>query len=131
VAGPVRIQYEGAFYHVTSRGSEGRKIWFGKADCEKFRSSSRGQERNTAVSLGISRDEVFQDRKDSRNMAIYLMKVRTGMTNRDIGNLFGAMRYSAVAKAYARFSTRLSEHKTLRKKFGHVNVSAPVSTLKG
>jgi chromosomal replication initiation ATPase DnaA len=79
--------------------------------------------------LGISRDEVFQDRKDYRNMAIYLMKVQTGMTNGDIGNLFGAMSYSAVAKAYARFSTRLSEDKTLRKKVGQV--SALLSTFKG
>jgi chromosomal replication initiation ATPase DnaA len=47
--------------------------------------------------LGISRVEVFQDGKDYRNMAIYLMKVQTGMRNKDIGNLFGTMSYSAVA----------------------------------
>ncbi len=71
--------------------------------------------------LGISRDEVFQDKRDYRNIAIYLMKVQMGMTNRDISNLFGAMGYSAVAKAYARFGTRLSEDKRLRRKAGQVN----------
>ena len=77
----------------------------------------------------ISRDKVLQDRKDYRNVAIYLMKVQTGMTNRDIGNLFGAMSYSAVAKAYTRFTTRLSEDRTLRRKVGQV--SAVLSNFKG
>jgi chromosomal replication initiation ATPase DnaA len=72
---------------------------------------------------------VFQDRKDSRSMAMYLMKVRTGMTNKEIGNLFGAMSYSAVAKVYARFGTRLSEEKTLRRKVREV--SALLSKFKG
>jgi hypothetical protein len=71
---------------------------------------------------------VFQDRKDNRNVVIYLMKVQTGMTNRDIGNLVGAMSYSA-AKAYGRCSTRPSEDKTLRKKVGQVD--ALLSTFKG
>ncbi len=38
MARALRIEYEGAFYHVTSRGNEGRKIFFGKADYEKFKS---------------------------------------------------------------------------------------------
>jgi len=79
--------------------------------------------------LGISRDEVLQDRKDYRNMAIYLMRIQTGMTNRDIGDLFGAMSYSAVAKAHARFNTRLSEDKALRRKVGQVR--ALLSNFKG
>jgi chromosomal replication initiation ATPase DnaA len=62
-------------------------------------------------------------------MAIYVMKARTGMTNREIGNSFGAMSYSAVAKAYARFSTRLSEDKTQRKKVRQV--SALLFTFEG
>jgi len=36
MARPVRIEYEGAIYHVTSRGNERKKIFFGKADYEKF-----------------------------------------------------------------------------------------------
>jgi hypothetical protein len=93
--------------------------------------SWRSEKITDAVSscLGISRDEVFQDRKDYRNMAISLMKVQTGMTNRDIGNLLGAMSSSAVAKAHARFNTRLSEDKALRRKVGHVR--ALLSTFKG
>ncbi len=33
---PLRIEYEGALYHVTARGNEKRKIYFTKTDYEKF-----------------------------------------------------------------------------------------------
>jgi putative transposase len=36
MARPLRIEYEGAFYHVTSRGNEGRRVFFSKSDYEKF-----------------------------------------------------------------------------------------------
>ena len=32
-----RIEYEGAFYHVTARGNEPRGIYFTKSDYEKLR----------------------------------------------------------------------------------------------
>lgn len=34
---PLRIEYGGAFYHVTSRGNERRKIFYGNSDYEKFK----------------------------------------------------------------------------------------------
>ena len=37
MARPLRIEYEGAFYHVTSRGNERRKIYFSKSDYQKFK----------------------------------------------------------------------------------------------
>ncbi len=33
---PLRIEYPGAFYHVTARGNEQREIYRGRADCERF-----------------------------------------------------------------------------------------------
>jgi REP element-mobilizing transposase RayT len=36
MARPVRIEYEGAFYHVTARGNERKKVFVSKADYEKF-----------------------------------------------------------------------------------------------
>jgi putative transposase len=36
VARPLRIEYEGAFYDVTLRANERRKVFFGKADYEQF-----------------------------------------------------------------------------------------------
>lgn len=38
MARPLRIEYEGAFYHVTCRGNERKKIYFGRSDYDKFRS---------------------------------------------------------------------------------------------
>ena len=37
MARPLRIEYEGAFYHVTARGNERRNIFFGKSDYKRFK----------------------------------------------------------------------------------------------
>jgi len=37
MARPLRIEYAGAFYHVTARGNERRDIYFGKTDYERFK----------------------------------------------------------------------------------------------
>ena len=37
MARPLRVEYPGAFYHVTSRGNERRKIFHAKSDYEKFK----------------------------------------------------------------------------------------------
>ncbi len=33
---PLRIEYAGALYHITSRGNERKEIFLGDADREKF-----------------------------------------------------------------------------------------------
>jgi len=37
MARPLRIEYPGAFYHVTARGNERRRIFYGKVDYEKLK----------------------------------------------------------------------------------------------
>ena len=37
MARPLRIKYEGAFYHITARGNERKKIFFAKPDYAKFK----------------------------------------------------------------------------------------------
>ncbi|SPD74708.1 transposase (fragment) [uncultured Desulfobacterium sp.] len=37
MARPLRIEYEGAFYHVTARGNDRQDIFFSKTDYEKFK----------------------------------------------------------------------------------------------
>jgi REP element-mobilizing transposase RayT len=34
---PLRIEYEGAFYHVTARSNERRNIFFAESDYEKLK----------------------------------------------------------------------------------------------
>ncbi len=41
MARPLRIEYEGAFYHITARGNERRRIFLSKADHEKFLANLR------------------------------------------------------------------------------------------
>jgi REP element-mobilizing transposase RayT len=36
MARPLRIEYPGAFYHITARGNERKRIFFGKSDCDRF-----------------------------------------------------------------------------------------------
>jgi putative transposase len=38
MARALRIEYEGAFYHVTSRGNDRKRIFFSKSDYSKFKS---------------------------------------------------------------------------------------------
>jgi putative transposase len=37
MARPLRVEYEGAFYHVTSRGNEKKEIFFSPEDYEQFK----------------------------------------------------------------------------------------------
>jgi putative transposase len=36
MARPLRIEYSGAFYHITSRGNERKPVFKGNRDREKF-----------------------------------------------------------------------------------------------
>lgn len=37
MARPLRIEYGGAFYHITARGNERKRIFFGKSDYDRFK----------------------------------------------------------------------------------------------
>jgi putative transposase len=63
----------------------------------------------------ITDNEVFNNSGHWRNVAIYLIKKFTSLPNGQIGELFGGLSYSAVAKAYQRFVVRLNQDKSLRK----------------
>ena len=42
IARPLRIEYKGAFYHVTGRGNERKKIYYSNSDYKKFKSLLKG-----------------------------------------------------------------------------------------
>ena len=50
MARPLRIEYPGAFYHITARGNERKKIFFAKSDYDRFKSCLKeaGSPANTA-----------------------------------------------------------------------------------
>lgn len=72
----------------------------------------------------ISPDDIFKNKGEYRNIAIYLMKKMTGMTNKQIGHLFDNLSYSAVTKAYQRFSRSLRNNEVLSK-----NIAGIVANL--
>jgi REP element-mobilizing transposase RayT len=63
----------------------------------------------------LSLDEFLANGKAGRDIAIYLLKSHAGMTNRQIGGLFGGISYSAVAKAHQRFSVKVMKDRSLQK----------------
>jgi CRP-like cAMP-binding protein len=65
--------------------------------------------------LGISIEDLAVQKDDKRDLTIYLLKKYTGLTNRRIGDLFGGLSYSAVAKVYARFPEKAEKDSALGK----------------
>jgi len=62
----------------------------------------------------ISEDELLRANSgEMRKIVIYMIKKYTGTTNKHIGELFGGISYSAVAKTYQRFLNQLREDKSL------------------
>lgn len=80
----------------------------------------------------ITREQVVKssrenaENRNARNIGIYLIKKYTGMTNRQLGELFGGISYSAVAKAHHRFEACLKKDNKLKK-----TVSSIMSNVKG
>ena len=73
-----------------------------------------------SVFFGIDNKEVLNNRKEYRNICIYIMKKYTGMTNGQIGQIFNGLTFSAVAKVYQRMSKTVEENRTMRKKVGKI-----------
>lgn len=64
---------------------------------------------------GVTLEEIAGNRRSqARNAGIYLLKKYTGATNADIGELFGSISYSAVAKISQNFSKQLAGDKELK-----------------
>jgi putative transposase len=61
----------------------------------------------------LGREVFLENPGDLRDITIFLLKKHTGMTNRQISQLPGFPNYSAVAKAYQRFSARLKREDSL------------------
>lgn len=66
---------------------------------------------------------------EARYIAVYLMKVRTEMTNNEVGEYFGGLSYSAVAKIRQRFSDKLTRDRSLRKRIEKMD--REMSNVKG
>jgi hypothetical protein len=66
--------------------------------------------------FGVDNETVMNDRREYRNICIYILKKRTDMTNAQIGQIFNGLTFSAVAKVYYRMSKAIRENRARRKK---------------
>ncbi len=69
-----------------------------------------------ASNFKVSPEQVLSDSGEYRNIAIHLMKKWTAITNKEIGELFEGLGFSAVAQANSRFSRKLMNDKILWKR---------------
>ena len=57
--------------------------------------------------FNVTRDVILEDKREFRNIAIYLSKKYTGLTNREMGSLLGGISYSAITRVYQRFGQKI------------------------
>lgn len=70
-----------------------------------------------AHEYGVAVDAVVSGReREARRVAIYLIKRRTSVTNREIGKRFGGVSYSAVSKVVERTEREMEKDKNLKKR---------------
>jgi REP element-mobilizing transposase RayT len=79
-------------------------------------------------SFTLSSDQMIKTR-EHRNMALYLMKQLTSLSNRHIGDLLGGLSAAAVAKTYQRFSEKMAKERSVRKRVEAIR--AQLSRVKG
>ena len=77
----------------------------------------------------VSQEDVFKDKGERRNIAVYLIKKWTSVTNGQIADMFGGVSFSAIAKANERFSVKIKKDRTLRKAVD--KISRKMSFVKG
>ena len=76
-----------------------------------------------------SKDDILNSKGEQRNLAIYLAKRYSNLSNREIGEIFGNLSYSAVTKVYQRFMQKMEKDTHLVKKVQ--TLKAHLSNVKG
>jgi len=77
----------------------------------------------------VSPEDIFKDKRERRNIAVYLIKKWTSITNGQIADMFEGMSRSAIAKANERFSAKIMKDRTLRRAVD--KISRKISYVKG
>lgn len=132
VYGGMMLGREGFIREVLSRLEndqlEGAEVSHRKA----LRASTGVEEIISALCehYGASLEELAQNkRSQARNAGVYLLKKYTGATNAEIGELFGGISYSAVAKISQNVTRQMAEDSEL---MGRIrNLAASISIFKG
>ena len=67
----------------------------------------------------MNKEEILLSR-EKRKIAICLIKENTEITNRQIGEVFGGISYSAVSKIYERYKNDMQKNKKIRKQIDQI-----------
>ena len=86
MARPLRIEYKGAFYHITARGNERKRsghLFQGRYKAILVDAASGVERIIDAVAdhFEVSPEDVLKDKREIRNIAVYLIKKWTSVTN--------------------------------------------------
>jgi chromosomal replication initiation ATPase DnaA len=77
----------------------------------------------------ISVADLRQLKGDERDIVVYILKTCTELSNKDVGEYFGGLSYSAVAKIKERFLGKLERDRALSKRVGKIKQT--LSNVKG
>ena len=105
---PLRIQYPGAFYHVTSRGNERKLVFQNSRDREKYLSYLESAHDRYGPGDGV------RPQQATRKICIYLNYRRSGLNLKEIGEYFGMQR-SAIGRLSRRSGKTIKGDQKLRK----------------
>ena len=105
MARPLRVEYEGAFFHVTSRGNERKEIFSSAEDYEKFKTY-----------LYEAREKFGYKLHAYVLMTNHFHLLIETPEDRQIGYMFGGISFLAVSQSVKLFSLRLAEDRKLSKK---------------
>jgi len=70
--------------------------------------------------FNVTREVILEDKREFRNTAIYFSKKYTGLTNREMGSLFGGISYSAITRVYQRFGEKILKNRNLSKQIEQI-----------
>ncbi|MCP4553752.1 MAG: transposase [Bacteroidetes bacterium] len=73
--------------------------------------------------------DIFKKKGEYRKVAIFFLKRKTSLSNRQIGEMFGGLSYSAVAKVNERFTKVIGTNRRVKKDI--VKISKKMSYVKG
>ena len=108
MARPLRIEFPGAFYHVTSRGNERKAVIKTKGDWEQFFEYLKSAAQRVELALG--ENPVLK-----RNLKMYLCQRYTGEKLKTIGYQFG-IGESAVSHACRRIKAKIEQDRKMKRK---------------
>ena len=82
-----------------------------------------------AAHLGLSTGDILKRKGGWRDLFIHLLKIQTGMTNKEIGEFVGGLSYSGVSRVEERFIEKIKNNRSLNKNLK--DLLSEMSNVKG